>query len=74
MTDGIETKILGCLRKSAPKDMSIEELAQATGIHRNTVSKYVFALEKQGKLLMTRSLGNAKMYTIGKEHKSDGDE
>ena len=64
MSDGIETKILGCLRKSAPKDMSIDEIAKATRTHPNTVSKYVFALEKEGKIKMARTVGNAKMYTV----------
>ncbi|MGB9022371.1 MAG: HTH domain-containing protein [Candidatus Bathyarchaeia archaeon] len=62
MTDGVIVKILDYLRKSAPKDLSIEELAQATGIHRNTVSKYVYALEREGKIMTVRTVGNAKMY------------
>ena len=57
-------KILDCLRKAAPKDLSIEEVATQTGIHRNTVSKYVFALEKEGKVVLSRQLGNAKLYTV----------
>jgi len=64
MTDGALKEILDCLRKAAPKDLSIEEVATQTGIHRNTVSKYVFALEKEGKVVLSRQLGNAKLYTV----------
>lgn len=63
MTDGAMQKILDCLKKAAPKDLSIEELADMTGIHRNTVSKYIFALQAQGKVVLSRQLGNAKLYT-----------
>jgi len=64
MTNGAMQKIYDCLKKSAPKDLSIEEVAEITGIHRNTVSKYVFALEKEGKVILSRQLGNAKLYTV----------
>ncbi|MGA2785109.1 MAG: HTH domain-containing protein [Candidatus Bathyarchaeia archaeon] len=57
-------KIFECLKKTAPKDLSIEEVSEVTGIHRNTVSKYVFALEKEGKVVLARQLGNAKLYTV----------
>ena len=59
-------KILDCLMKASkePKDLSIEEIAQLTGIHRNTVAKYVFALKKEGKIKETRKIGQAKMYTL----------
>ena len=63
MTDGAMQKILDCLKKAAPKDLSIEEIAGITGIHRNTVSKYVFALQKEGRIILSRQLGNAKLYT-----------
>jgi biotin operon repressor len=45
------------------KHPSIEGVSELTGIHRNTVSKYVFAFEKDGKLILSRRLGNAKLYT-----------
>jgi DNA-binding IclR family transcriptional regulator len=64
MTNGAMQKVLDCLRKAAPKDLSIEEIAKVTGIHRNTVSKYVFALQKEGKVTLSRELGNAKLYTV----------
>jgi DNA-binding IclR family transcriptional regulator len=64
MTNGAMQKILDCLKKASPKDLSIEELSNITRIHRNTVSKYVFALEKEGKVILSRQLGNAKLYTV----------
>jgi DNA-binding IclR family transcriptional regulator len=57
-------QIVECLRKAAPRDLSIEEIATGTGIHRNTVSKYVYSLEKEGKITLTRQVGGAKFYTV----------
>lgn len=59
-------KILDCLKKTAPnpRDLSIEEIVVATGIHRNTISKYVYGLEKEGTIIMTRQVGAAKFYTV----------
>lgn len=57
-------KILESLKRAAasPKDLSIEEIAAETGIHRNTVSKYIYGLEKEGKIIMSRQVGSAKLY------------
>ena len=57
-------QIVECLRKVAPKDLSIEEISAETGIHRNTVSKYVYALEQSGEITKTRTVGGAKFYTV----------
>lgn len=57
-------RIVECLQKAAPRDLSIEEISTETGIHRNTVSKYVYALEKEGKITLTRQVGGAKFYTL----------
>jgi predicted AAA+ superfamily ATPase len=62
MAQGVEKLILDFLQKEYPKDFSIEEIAAETGVHRNTVSKYVFGLEKAGKLKNVRTIGRAKMY------------
>jgi len=64
MTDGISQRVLEALKRSAPRDLSIDEISDVTGSHRNTVSKYVYALEKEGKITMTRQVGNAKLYTV----------
>jgi DNA-binding IclR family transcriptional regulator len=60
----ILAKVLDCLRKASPKDLSIEEIAGLARVNRNTAAKYIFALEAQGKIIMTRQLGRAKLYTI----------
>lgn len=64
MSQTSEQKIINCLKIEYPRDLSIEEIAAKTGIHRNTVSKYVWGLEKQGKVKISRNIGRAKMYTI----------
>jgi DNA-binding IclR family transcriptional regulator len=64
MTEDAPRDILECLKRAAPRDLSIEEIAEETKVHRNTVSKYVYSLEKEGKIMMTRKLGNAKLYTV----------
>ena len=56
--------VFECLRKVAPKDLSIEEIANVTGFHRNTISKYVYGLEMKGKIVKTREVGRAKFYSI----------
>jgi len=45
---------------SSPRDLSVEEIAELTGIHRNTVSKYVYGLEEERKIALTRQVGGAK--------------
>lgn len=57
-------KILRCLRKEYPKDLSIKEIAEKMGMHRNTVSKYIWGLEREGKVKISRQVGRAKMYTM----------
>ena len=64
MTNGSMDKILDCLRKAAPKDLSIEEVAKLTKINRNTVAKYLFALEREGKIVLSRRVGKAKLYSV----------
>lgn len=46
------------------RDMSINEIARKTGLHRNTVGKYVFALEREGKIRVNRIVGRAKLYSL----------
>jgi DNA-binding IclR family transcriptional regulator len=57
-----EEKILKCLEKEYPRDLSIEEIAEKIRVHRNTVSKYIWGLEKEGKVRISRKIGRAKMY------------
>jgi len=62
MSQTLEQKILKCLENEYPRDLSIEEIAEKTGVHRNTVSKYIWGLEKGGKIRCSRKIGRAKMY------------
>jgi DNA-binding IclR family transcriptional regulator len=64
MTKEVEQKILECLGKEFPRDLSIEEIATKIGVHRNTVSKYVWGLEKEKKVAISRIVGRAKMYVV----------
>jgi len=66
VSESPEQKIIECLRNEYPKDLSIEEVAKRTGMHRNTVSKYIWGLEREGKIKISRHVGRAKMYTIVK--------
>jgi DNA-binding IclR family transcriptional regulator len=67
MSQEVEALILVLLQKEYPKDFSIEEIAAKTGLHRNTVSKYVFGLEKEGKVKISRNVGRAKMYVVARK-------
>jgi predicted transcriptional regulator len=64
MSERKENRIIEVLRKAGPRDLSIEEISEATGIGRDTVSKYVYALEKAGRIAQTRVVGRAKFYTV----------
>ncbi len=66
MSQDIEKIVLEFLLKENPKDFSIEEIAAKTRIHRNTVAKYLFGLEKCGKVKISRTVGRAKMYVAEK--------
>jgi len=67
MSQSPEERILKCLESEYPRDLSIEEIARKTGIHRNTVSKYIWGLEKVGKVAVSRVVGRAKLYVINKK-------
>jgi DNA-binding IclR family transcriptional regulator len=64
MSQTPEEKILKCLENEYPRDLSIEEIAEKSGVHRNTVSKYIWGLEKEGKVRISRKIGRAKMYIV----------
>ncbi|MFH8107552.1 MAG: FIST N-terminal domain-containing protein [Candidatus Aenigmatarchaeota archaeon] len=55
-------KIIEALEKR-PSGLSISELAEATGLHRNTVSKIIEELEKSGEVKM-KEVGKAKIYFL----------
>ena len=55
-----EVKILDTLANS-PSGLTITELSKESGIHRNTVSKYLRGLEKEG-LVTKKEIGAARIY------------
>lgn len=54
-------KILRCLQESEI-DLSIQEIANKTGIHRDTVSKWIEVLLSEGKVIETRKVGKARLF------------
>ncbi len=57
-----EEEILAVLRKHYPRDLSIKEVAELSGYSRETVSKYLYGLEKEGKVKLNRVLGHTKLF------------
>ncbi len=58
-----EEKVLDAL-KNSELDLSIGEISEKTGISRDTVSKYVSVLKAEGKIELSRNVGNAKLYKL----------
>lgn len=63
----IEQKILNYLKKH-PEGVMILDLAEAIGVHRHTVTKYVYRLEGAGKIKV-RKVGIAKLCYLAEEKK-----
>jgi len=61
LSESIITEILAFVKPG--RDVSLQEIVKATGFNRNTVSKYVLVLEAQKRLVHTRTIGAAKLYT-----------
>ncbi|MFW9939428.1 MAG: hypothetical protein ACFFFT_00210 [Candidatus Thorarchaeota archaeon] len=56
--------IIKFLQDNYPKDYNILEIAQNLRIHRNTAFTYVKILLDEGKITISRTIGNSNMYTI----------
>jgi response regulator of citrate/malate metabolism len=67
MSQTPDQRILNCLEEEYPRDLSIEEIAKKTSVHRNTVSKYLWGLERERKVKISRKIGRAKMYILNKD-------
>ena len=63
----IKEKIFSLLKRNFPKDFSIQEVADDTGFHRNTVSTYLKVLVAGKKAVITRSIGKVNLYAYNKE-------
>jgi len=59
----IKERIFEFLRDNYPKDFNIQEIADKTEIHRNTVSTYVKVLVVEKKLKVTRKMGKINLYS-----------
>jgi len=57
-------KVLNAIKKSDPPYVTIQDIADATKISRETVSKYMLVLEAEGKIKVTKIVGKAKLYEL----------
>ncbi len=72
MTDPkIKQDIIQYLGINFPKDFNIQEIANALGIHRNTVSTYLKVLVGEGKIMLTRTMGKIHLYSAHKKKKDN---
>lgn len=62
----IKQKILTILKESFPKDFTIQEVANATGVHRNTISTYLKVMNAEKKVVITRKIGKINLYSYFK--------
>ncbi|KKL60481.1 hypothetical protein LCGC14_2204870 [marine sediment metagenome] len=60
----IKQIILEFLKRSYPKDFSVQEVANETKFHRNTVSVYLKVMVAEKKVLITRKIGKANLYSF----------
>lgn len=63
----IKQKILKVLQEHYPKDFSIQEVADETGFHRNTISTYLKVLEAEHKVVITRTIKRVNLYSFLKQ-------
>jgi len=61
----IEQKIINYLKKH-PEGTMLLDLADATGVHRHTATKYIYRLEGMGKIKV-RKIGIAKLCYLVKK-------
>ena len=54
--------VLDAILKANPPYVTIQNIADATKISRETVSKYMLVLEAEGKLKVTKVIGKVKLY------------
>ena len=56
--------VLDAIKKANPPYVTIQDIADATKMSRETVSKYMLVLEAENKIKVTKTIGKAKLYEI----------
>lgn len=64
MNKETKEKILKELKNVYPCDLSLGEIAKKIGVSDITASKYVSVLQAEGKIEISRKIGNAVLYRI----------
>ena len=62
-----KNKILKELERTYPGDLSIHEVAKTTKLSRPTASTWLKVLEAEGKIEVSRKVGNAVFYKFKKK-------
>ena len=55
-------RILNAIKSSKPPYVLIQDIADKTGLSRETVSKYMLVLAAEGKIKATKKVGKALLY------------
>jgi len=58
--NSVEKEILGLVSKH-PEGLSIDDISSNLGLHRHTVSKYVYALVRSNQIVQ-RKIGRVSLY------------
>ena len=54
--------VLDAIKKANPSYVTIQEIADATKLSRETVSKYMLVLVAEGRLKITKTVGKVNLY------------
>ncbi len=65
----IKATILEFLKNNYPKDFNIQEIADETEVHRNTVSTYLKVLVAEKELRISRKIGKSNLYSYPEKEK-----
>ncbi len=65
-TGSATAKIIDILWENQKTDLTLTEIANKAGIHYTSLMKVLPLLERLGMVMMTRQVGNAKLYKINK--------
>ena len=55
-------KVLDAIKKADPPYVTIKDIAKATKLTRETVSKYMHVLKAEGKIKITKEVGKVNLY------------